>query len=66
MAQRFEVDEDPRVEMIVDFLPGANCGACGSSGCVNLAEKWSVVKPLQIAARLVAKLFATIFVKFWE
>ncbi len=39
VAQRFEVDEDPRVEMIVDFLPGANCGACGSSGCVNLAEK---------------------------
>ena len=38
-AQRFAVEEDPRVEMVIDLLPGANCGACGFSGCAAAAEK---------------------------
>ncbi len=38
-AQRFAVEEDPRVETICDLLPGANCGACGFPGCVSFAEK---------------------------
>lgn len=33
------VDEDPRVEMVEDLLPGSNCGACGEPGCRGLAEK---------------------------
>ena len=37
-AQRFAVEEDPRVETICDLLPGANCGACGFPGCINFAE----------------------------
>jgi electron transport complex protein RnfB len=39
VAQRFAVEEDERVEIIADLLPGANCGACGYPGCLNLAEK---------------------------
>lgn len=27
------VEEDPRVEVVVDALPGANCGGCGFAGC---------------------------------
>ncbi len=38
-AQRFAVEEDPRVEVIIDLLPGANCGACGLAGCSSAAEK---------------------------
>ena len=32
------VDEDPRIEMLVDLLPGSNCGACGQAGCRAFAE----------------------------
>ncbi len=34
----FQVKEDPRIEKIVSALPGANCGACGFSGCQAFAE----------------------------
>jgi electron transport complex protein RnfB len=27
------VEEDPRLEVVVDALPGANCGGCGFAGC---------------------------------
>ncbi len=37
-AQRFAVEEDPRVETICDLLPNANCGACGWPGCISFAE----------------------------
>jgi len=37
-AQKFYVEEDPRIEEITDKLPGANCGACGFAGCAALAE----------------------------
>ena len=32
------VHEDPRIVKIAELLPGANCGACGFTGCANLAE----------------------------
>jgi len=32
-AKVFYVKEDPRIELIVKVLPGANCGMCGYSGC---------------------------------
>jgi len=35
---RLKVEEDPRVEKIVNILPGANCGACGFASCHALAE----------------------------
>lgn len=36
-ARKFHVEVDPRVERIMDALPGANCGACGAPGCEGFA-----------------------------
>jgi len=36
--KKFHVDEDPRIAVISEELPGVNCGACGYAGCVNFAE----------------------------
>lgn len=33
----FKVETDPRVEQLLEVLPGANCGACGYPGCQGLA-----------------------------
>ncbi|HBQ63638.1 MAG TPA: ferredoxin, partial [Clostridiales bacterium] len=33
VSKRFDVPVDPRVEQVRKILPGANCGACGYSGC---------------------------------
>lgn len=38
VAQRFKVVEDPRIDIVADLLPGANCGGCGLAGCRALAE----------------------------
>jgi Na+-translocating ferredoxin:NAD+ oxidoreductase subunit B len=38
----FTVQTDPRIEAVTQALPGANCGACGYSGCLAAAE--AVVK----------------------
>ncbi len=37
-AQKFYVQEDPRIGEIGGYLPGANCGGCGFAGCANYAE----------------------------
>jgi electron transport complex protein RnfB len=37
-AKKFEVKEDPRVELVKAALPGANCGACGYAGCEAFAK----------------------------
>lgn len=37
-SKKFAVYVDPKVEQIVDVLPGANCGACGKPGCAAYAE----------------------------
>ncbi|WP_372678086.1 RnfABCDGE type electron transport complex subunit B [Desulfosarcina sp.] len=34
----FHVEVDPRVDAVVDALPGANCGGCGYVGCGEYAE----------------------------
>lgn len=34
----FYVEEDPRVEAVVEVLPGANCGGCGFPGCEGYAS----------------------------
>lgn len=38
IAQRFKVEEDPRIDQVQEVLPGANCGGCGFAGCRALAE----------------------------
>lgn len=47
IAQKFKVIEDPRIDVVADLLPGANCGGCGFAGCRNLAEE--IVKKEDLA-----------------
>lgn len=42
VAQKFKVEEDPRIEIVESIMPGANCGGCGQAGCHAFAE--AVVK----------------------
>ncbi len=37
--KKLYVYEDPRIDVVDDMLPHANCGACGCAGCRNFAEK---------------------------
>lgn len=36
--KRLYVEEDPRIDVVEDLLPHANCGACGYPGCRPFAE----------------------------
>ncbi len=36
-SKAFEVKSDPRLQEIIDSLPGANCGGCGYAGCAACA-----------------------------
>jgi electron transport complex protein RnfB len=36
-SKKFAVETDPKVEMIREVLPGANCGGCGFPGCDGYA-----------------------------
>ncbi|MCK9625652.1 MAG: RnfABCDGE type electron transport complex subunit B [Bacteroidales bacterium] len=38
VAQKFKVEEDPKIDIIESLLPGANCGGCGQAGCRAFAE----------------------------
>ena len=38
-SKLFEVKIDPRVEEIINVLPGVNCGACGKAGCAGYAAQ---------------------------
>lgn len=37
--KKLYVKEDPRIEKLLEELPGANCGACGNASCHDLAQK---------------------------
>ena len=37
-SKAFHVELDPRVEAVIDALPGTNCGGCGNAGCSDYAE----------------------------
>ncbi len=37
VAQKFKVEEDPRIGEVESVLPGANCGGCGYPGCGGFA-----------------------------
>ncbi len=41
-SKMFSVEVDPKVEIVQDILPGANCGGCGFAGCAVYAD--AVVK----------------------
>lgn len=36
--KKLHVEEDPRIDIVEDMLPHANCGACGLPGCRPFAE----------------------------
>lgn len=36
---KLQVEEDPRVNLIMEELPGVNCGGCGFPGCNAFAER---------------------------
>jgi Na+-translocating ferredoxin:NAD+ oxidoreductase RNF subunit RnfB len=36
-ARVFAVETDPKISLVREALPGANCGACGFAGCDGLA-----------------------------
>lgn len=57
-AQKFAVKVDPKVEMVRDVLPGANCGACGFAGCQGYAE--AVVTKPEVPPNLCAPGKATV------
>lgn len=37
-AKKFAVEIDPKIEQIIEILPGVNCGACGQPGCAAYAD----------------------------
>lgn len=37
-AKYFKVESDPRVDLVAELLPGANCGGCGKAGCSDFAK----------------------------
>lgn len=37
-AKKFAVKEDPRIALVAEVLPQANCGGCGFPGCSGLAD----------------------------
>ena len=37
-SKKLFVHVDPRIPMILDVLPNANCGACGYAGCSGFAK----------------------------
>lgn len=37
-SKKFAVHTDPRIEDVLEALPGINCGACGYGGCADYAE----------------------------
>lgn len=38
VSKRFAVAEDARKGLVLDVLPGANCGGCGFAGCSGMAD----------------------------
>jgi len=38
VAEKFKVEEDPRIDEVEKVLPGANCGGCGYAGCHAFAD----------------------------
>nr|WP_311479250.1 Fe-S cluster domain-containing protein [uncultured Porphyromonas sp.] len=38
VAKKFHLEEDARIELVNEALPGANCGGCGYPGCSGFAR----------------------------
>lgn len=40
----FHVKSDPRIDLALELLPGANCGGCGKAGCADFAKALALGK----------------------
>ena len=40
VAQKFKVEEDPRIDDVEKMLPGANCGGCGFPAVADWLVLW--------------------------
>ncbi len=61
--QKLKVEVDPRVEQILEVLPGANCGACGYPGCANYADaivKGAPINKCSVGGMAVAEIIGEI------
>ncbi|HQB22956.1 MAG TPA: RnfABCDGE type electron transport complex subunit B [Bacteroidales bacterium] len=38
VARKFKIQEDPRIDQVLEVMPGANCGGCGFAGCRAFVE----------------------------
>ena len=39
VASKFlKVEQDERIDKVIEMLPGYNCGACGKAGCAAFGE----------------------------
>ncbi|MFH1747632.1 MAG: RnfABCDGE type electron transport complex subunit B [Planctomycetota bacterium] len=36
--EKLKVEQDPRIDEIIEVLPAANCGGCGYAGCADFAK----------------------------
>ncbi|MCS7228155.1 MAG: RnfABCDGE type electron transport complex subunit B, partial [Endomicrobia bacterium] len=66
-AKKFKITTDPKKEILLSLLPGANCAACGYAGCEQYADailnntaELSLCKPGGAAlAKKIAELLGT-------
>ena len=60
----FAVEEDPRKDLLMEIMPGANCGACGFAGCAAyvdaVLEGTTVVGVCPVGGTAVAEKMASI------
>ena len=61
---RLRVIEDPRIDIVTEMLPGANCGACGFPGCRNFAEQAVLGKVKPAACNVISDDGAAAIAKF--
>ena len=52
VAEKFKVEEDPRIDEVEKVMPGANCGGCGFAGCRAFAQ--SCVEAMNLDMKKVA------------
>lgn len=41
ISRKFQIDENPNIELTEKVLPAANCGGCGFPGCRGFAEAYA-------------------------
>ena len=59
VAQKFKVEEDPRIDIVEAIMPGANCGGCGQAGCRAFAEACTKAGSTVLSGKDAFKLYDT-------